>query len=686
LTWFISWFFDLNTFSDFSERLLFSAIFLSTAVGLNTVNLDKRKKLHQLGYFLLFAITYHSIYRNYKEKFAVEYLAISFLVYLLSSLSFQNQILLLAYTVMSFLGNLMASSSVYDKQQVLKLLTASLFTYAGIFLVLSRKIKQKQFFHLTEEEIIKNFWETKEGIILADDDLRIQYINENAKKWTSTGFRDDFLIGSKIIFPVPLIEQKLSISSKIELANDTHLEVKYIKAEWMYEPVYLIITKDITEQVKKNREATRIANLHAKLIENAGEGLLLIDKDGLVNYANPEALRMLELEESQLIGEFLPNVVHETSAEGTSVEEENFPVRNTYTTGEPCFVTFDLFWRKDGSYFFVEYHATPIYTNGVLEGAVMIFRNVNDRKAKEDNDKRYTDEILYLSNTSNKFLEIYTEPELYRFIATEIGFMTDGSCIIVNHYDPINNLFTSRSISGFEKYQTEIYSIIGRDLKDMVYSLELTDEAYTLHNAEFSDKIEGGLFSLKFGNLNHKICLQLEKITGTQSVYSFVLKYKGIFLGNIIILHKKNFLENKAMLEVFQNQASVNLHRRLMEKNLLKEKFRFDPLIRETSALYVEMRMDGTILHINPALENLAGYSNEEILGKNWWSLFQKGAPFMEIQEFLINVRRAPQKGVITEFTTRKGYKLQVRWDWIHKMDSDSGEDILNGLGLEIKV
>ncbi|MCB1179868.1 MAG: PAS domain S-box protein, partial [Leptospiraceae bacterium] len=583
-------------------------------------------------------------------------------------------------------GNIIASSIVLTGLQNTKFIIPLLFTYLGIYLILLKKLNEKEFFHLDENQIKNYFWDSNEGLILTDNELRIEFINEKAKKLVNTGFREDFLIGSKILFPVSEMDQKISKTSTINLAEDTHIEVKYVKAEWMGEPVYLIITKDVTSKVRNEREEKRLSVLQSKMIQFSGEGILLIDKDGLVSFANPEALKLLELEESELIGEFLPNVVHETSSEGTSVEEENFPVRSTYEEGEPCYVTFDLFWRKDGSYFFVEYHGTPVYINGELEGAVMIFRDVSERKAKEDNDKRYADEILHLSNTSNKFLEIYTEPELYRYIASELGNMTGGSCIIVNHYDPINNLFTTKNTAGFEKFQTEIYSLIGRDIKDMIYSLEITEDAYKLHTSDFSEKIPEGLHDLRYGELNRKTCIQLEKITGTQSVYSFVLNYKGQFLGNVIILHKRGYLENRAMLEVFQSQASINLHRRLVEKNIIKDKFRNDTLIQETSAMFVEMRYDGTILFINPSLEDLSGYTNEEVMGKNWWSLFEKGAPYVNIQEFLVNVKRSPVKAIETNFQTRKGYDLKVKWDWVYKFDADSGEELLNALGLEVKV
>ena len=51
--------------------------------------------------------------------------------------------------------------------------------------------------------------------------------------------------------------------------------------------------------------------------------------------------------------------------------------------GKHRHVNDEVFWRKDGSYFAVEYTSTPVYKNGALIGAVAIFRDVSKQQQTE---------------------------------------------------------------------------------------------------------------------------------------------------------------------------------------------------------------------------------------------------------------------------------------------------------------
>ena len=51
--------------------------------------------------------------------------------------------------------------------------------------------------------------------------------------------------------------------------------------------------------------------------------------------------------------------------------------------GEPCEVRNEVFWRKDGTSFPVEYSVMPIRVGGQVSSAVMSFRDVTDRRAVE---------------------------------------------------------------------------------------------------------------------------------------------------------------------------------------------------------------------------------------------------------------------------------------------------------------
>lgn len=674
--------------SDLPLRLLFLVVGLVLGFYLKTEKKDLKLKLEKLAFLFFLVLTHHSIYKCYKTNFDSRNIAISFSVFLIVSNSLYNRILLYTYLAFCLVGNLAASALTLKSSQFFSYIGVLIISYTGSFWILLKKIAKNEFFHLSNEEVEQLVENQKEGLIITNENLEMQYFNEYAKKYLNLGFDEEFLIGSKILLPVPVLEQKLSNNYQVELKGGIYLEAKYIKTEYLGELHYSILLKDITDDVKRKQKEKERFFFQEEILKNLPEGVVYLDTEGIVKYVNPETLKLLELEMEELMGEFFLEKIHSTTAEGTSIEEENFPMRVTYTEGTPCHVTFDLFWRKDGSFFFVEYKANPVYDqNGKLLGAILLFRDVTKRKQKEDTDKRYADELLLLSNISTKLLEIFTENELYRFIAQQTSELSQNALVIVNSFDSISEVFRTRAFYGFEKYMSEIYTILGRDLKDILYKVDKENlEAYKYNRAETITELPQGLLNLQYANWSHKICIEFQRIIECKKVYVIGLSYREIFLGNIIILLQKEYLETKSTLEIFANQASINLYRRTLDKNLLENSFRFDPLIQETSAVYVEMRLDGTILFINPKLESVSGYSKEEVYGENWWSIFQKGMEYMEIQDFLKNVKQSAILGTESPIFTRRGYQFIVKWDWVYKNIQETGEELIVGFGLEIKV
>lgn len=51
----------------------------------------------------------------------------------------------------------------------------------------------------------------------------------------------------------------------------------------------------------------------------------------------------------------------------------------------------EVFWRKDGSSFPVEYTSTPIFENGKLTGAVVVFSDITDRIRRRNWDQARID-------------------------------------------------------------------------------------------------------------------------------------------------------------------------------------------------------------------------------------------------------------------------------------------------------
>jgi Diguanylate cyclase, GGDEF domain/PAS domain len=77
-------------------------------------------------------------------------------------------------------------------------------------------------------------------------------------------------------------------------------------------------------------------------------------------------------------------IVHHSYPDGSSYPREYCPIYAALTDGEIRHVDEEVFWRKDGTSFPVEYTSTPIREDGEVTGAVVTFTDITERKALEE--------------------------------------------------------------------------------------------------------------------------------------------------------------------------------------------------------------------------------------------------------------------------------------------------------------
>lgn len=119
------------------------------------------------------------------------------------------------------------------------------------------------------------------------------------------------------------------------------------------------------------------------ILEAAGEGIYGIDAEGRATFVNRAAQEMLGWSAEDLIGRDLHSIIHNKHLNGDNFPNHKCPIYASFRRDETVRVDDDAFWRKDGKPILVEYVSTPIYDHGVLAGAVVIFRDVTERRENE---------------------------------------------------------------------------------------------------------------------------------------------------------------------------------------------------------------------------------------------------------------------------------------------------------------
>ena len=147
------------------------------------------------------------------------------------------------------------------------------------------------------------------------------------------------------------------------------------------------ILQDISER-KKAEEALARLNLQNELILNsAAEGILGVDLQGNHTFVNAAAAAMLGYKAEELIGHPSHSTWHHTKPDGSPYPQEECEIFKAYVEGTAHRVPTEVFWRKDGTSFPVEYASTPIHEHGRTTGVVVNFTDITERKKTEEQIK-----------------------------------------------------------------------------------------------------------------------------------------------------------------------------------------------------------------------------------------------------------------------------------------------------------
>lgn len=153
---------------------------------------------------------------------------------------------------------------------------------------------------------------------------------------------------------------------------------------------------DITEQVLAEERLRTLKHQSDSILESVGDGIYGVDLAGRVTFINPAAAQMLGYKAHELLGQKLHSLIHHTKADGSHYPARECAVGKTVESRGSIRVFNEVFWRKDGTSFPVEYVARPQIDSGVGSqpekpiGVVVAFTDTTERRALD----RMKDEFI----------------------------------------------------------------------------------------------------------------------------------------------------------------------------------------------------------------------------------------------------------------------------------------------------
>lgn len=140
------------------------------------------------------------------------------------------------------------------------------------------------------------------------------------------------------------------------------------------------VQHDVTQQVESEASIRQYADRITGILNATAEGIYGIDSHGLCTFCNATAVRLLGYDSvDDLIGQHMHELIHSRTADGELMPEDECAIYKAARTNTPVEVSSEVFWRKDGTCFPVQYRSEPIAHDGELIGAVVSFKDISEQ-------------------------------------------------------------------------------------------------------------------------------------------------------------------------------------------------------------------------------------------------------------------------------------------------------------------
>jgi len=325
-------------------------------------------------------------------------------------------------------------------------------------------------------------------------------------------------------------------------------------------PVCRVAMSDITPRKQAEAATARLSQQQELILNSAAEGILGLDLQGNHTFVNPAAARMLGYEPEELLGRHSHSTWHHTKADGSPYPEEECDIYAACQDGTVHRSDAELFWRKDGSSFPVEYSSNPIYENGRIAGAVVTFTDITERKRAGEELAKSLRELNNLKSAVDQHAIVaITDPD------GTLTYVNDRFCAI-------------------SKYSRE--ELIGQNPR-----------------------------ILNSGDHPKEFIRDLWETIGAGQVWSGVFKNRAkdgtFFWLNTTIVP---FLDATGKLYQYMTACTDITELKQMEEALRRSETRFRAVVEQAGDGFELLDEEGRYLDVNRATCQQLGYSREEIL------------------------------------------------------------------------
>lgn len=231
------------------------------------------------------------------------------------------------------------------------------------------------------------------------------------------------------------------------------------------------------------------------LLSAVGDGIYGVDVHGNATFVNEAAEKILGWKKSELIGKNMHKVCHHSYENGEQYQRHTCPIYAAFQDGEVHSVDDEVFWNNKGQPIPIEYKSTPLSENGVLIGAVVIFRDISQRKliqSKLLNALKEVDTLKEQLEQDNAYLleELNADFNHHQIIGQSIKVQHMVNQIELVGATNANVLITGESGTGKELIARAIHEVSERKGRPLI-RVNCAAIPVDLFESEFFGHIKG---------------------------------------------------------------------------------------------------------------------------------------------------------------------------------------------------
>ena len=233
--------------------------------------------------------------------------------------------------------------------------------------------------------------------LIAGFDGRIQRVNPAALDLLGFGHQqmlgrplldfvdaDDHSIVTEILRQLIVHGGSHRIAAKFKCKDGTRKHMDFTLSGVVNQKLIKAAGREIIALTSAEKELERIRDDYAGILNSITEGVHWVGSGGIIQFENPAAAKMLGYEIKELLGQHAHEVMHHHRADGSVFPVSECPIYATLADGVRRHVTNEIFWRKDGTSFAVEYTSTPTHNqNGEPNGSVVTFIDATEKRKLE---------------------------------------------------------------------------------------------------------------------------------------------------------------------------------------------------------------------------------------------------------------------------------------------------------------